>query len=243
MKKQDGSEKKRRDGVSRRDFMKKTATAGTATVAGIAGKRAAEARQPAPLTGDPNITSPSQEASRAASQIPGKAILFAIGDTLIPSAPGDPGYRELEWHGISDEVDRRLEDVTEEDLDLFNKSCVGLLQKRFTELTESKRAEYFNLILKGGSFKDDKLQEKLRTVYDLTREAIFTVYYQNFPQNRWPQDSSGVPLLRPDDTHQITNPNAPGLFTGWDRAGYAGPLTWEEEERRRSYFKKIRWRE
>lgn len=243
MSKQDPIEKKRKDGVSRRDFMKKTATAGTATVVGIAGKRATEARQPNLPAGDPEVTSRSQEASRAAAQVPRKAILFAIGDTLIPSAPGDPGYRDLEWHGISDEVDRRLEDVTEEDLDLFNKSCTGLLQKCFTELTESKRAEYFNLILKEGSLKDDKLQGKLRTVYDLTREAVFTVYYQNFPQNRWPQDANGVPLLRPGDTHQITNPNAPGIFTGWDRAGYAGPLTWEEEQRRRIYFKKIRWRE
>lgn len=243
MSKQDPSEKKPRKGVSRRDFMKKTATAGTATVAGIAGKRAAGARQPAILPGDLETTGQSQEAGRTASQVPRKAILFAIGDTLIPSAPGDPGYRDLEWHGISDEVDRRLEDVTEEDLDLFNKSCVALFQKSFTELTERRRAEYFNLILKEGSLKDDKLQEKLRAVYDLTREAVFTIYYQNFPQNRWPQDSNSVPLLRPGDTHQITNPNSLGMFTGWDRAGYAGPLTWEEEQRRRSYFKKIRWQD
>lgn len=240
MSKQDPVDKKRKRGVSRRDFMKTTATA---TVAGIAGSRATEARQPTVRPGDLEVISQSQEASRVTSQVPRKAILFAFGDTLIPSRPDDPGYRDLEWHGISDEVERRLEDVTEEDLDLFDKSCAAPLQKSFTELSEAKRAEYFNLILKEGSFKDDKLQGKLRTIYDLTREAVFTVYYQNFPQNRWPQDSNGVPLLRPGDTHQITNPNAPGTFTGWDRAGYAGPLTWEEEERRRNYFKKIEWRE
>lgn len=239
--KKDGRNK-RRPGVSRRDFMKKTATAGTTIVAGVAGKRVSEAREPAVIGDDSKATSQSQEAMRT-SQVPRKAILFAIGDTLIPSTPGDPGYRDLEWHGISDEVDNRLEDVTEEDLDLFNKSSMGLLQKRFTELTESSRAEYFNLILKEGSLKDDKLQGKLKTVYELTREAVFTVYYQNFPQHRWPQDSNGVPLVKPGDTHQITNPNEPGLFTGWDRAGYAGPLTWEEEQRRRNYFKKIRWQE
>jgi hypothetical protein len=29
--------------------------------------------------------------------------------------------------------------------------------------------------------------------------------------------------------------------TGWDVAGFRGPLTWEEEERRRAYYKKIDW--
>lgn len=240
MSKQDPTEKKRRERVSRRDFMKKTV--GTATVAGIAGKRAEGGPSTLPES-DAEVATRSQEANNAGMQVPRKAILFAIGDTLIPSAPGDPGYRELEWYGISDEVDRRLEDVTGEDLDMFNKSCTGPLKKCFAELTASKRVEYFNLILKEGSFGNDKLQGKLKTVYELTREAVFTVYYQNFPQNQWPQDSNGVPLLKRGDLHQITNPNAPGIFTGWDRAGYAGPLTWEEEQRRRSYFKKIRWRE
>ncbi len=68
-----------------------------------------------------------------------------------------------------------------------------------------------------------------RGVYDQTREAVFTVYYQNFPEDHWPRDAKRVPLLRAGDEHQITNPSTPDIVTGWDVAGYAGPLTWEEE--------------
>ena len=32
------------------------------------------------------------------------AVVSAMGDALIPSAPGDPGYKDLEAHGISQEV-------------------------------------------------------------------------------------------------------------------------------------------
>jgi hypothetical protein len=31
--------------------------------------------------------------------------------------------------------------------------------------------------------------------------------------------------------------------TGWDVAGFMGPLSWEEEERRREIVKRIDWRE
>jgi hypothetical protein len=172
-----------------------------------------------------------------------REILFAIGDTLIPSAPGDPGYRDLEWYGITGEIDRWMEEMSDDDLELFNRSSVGPLKKKFIELSERDRASYFNLILKEGSFKEEGLQARLKAVYDTTREAVFTVYYQNFPHNSWPRDANRVPLLRPGDAHQITNPSTGEVFTGWDLAGYAGPLTWEEEERRRNYFKKIRWQE
>jgi hypothetical protein len=33
------------------------------------------------------------------------------------------------------------------------------------------------------------------------------------------------------------------LVTGWDIAGFAGPLSWEEEEERRAKYKKINWEE
>ena len=69
------------------------------------------------------------------------------------------------------------------------------------------------------------------------------VYYQNYPEHRIPRDSDDVPILAPGDTHQITNPNTTRLFTGWDLSSFHGPLTWEEEERRRAYYKKIDWSE
>jgi hypothetical protein len=246
MRKQKVKEKKRKQGVSRREFIKNSASAGTVTVTGLAvlkptedysrdagaGSHAGD-QAPAPQPQVEKNSGPSSDR---------RAILFAIGDTLIPSAPRDPGYKDLEWYGITEEISRWLE-MSDEDLSLFNKSSVGPLKKKFTELSERERGDYFNLILKEGSFKDDNLQGKLKAIYGAAREAVFTVYYQNFPQNSWPRDANRVPLVRPGDTHQITNPSTQEIFTGWDLAGYAGPLTWEEEERRRNYFKKIRWQE
>jgi hypothetical protein len=247
MQKQKGKEKKRKRGVSRRDFIKTGAGAGTVTVAGLAVLKSADGR-----SSDESAESPRGDQAaapqppvekRSAPSVNRLAVLFAVGDTLIPSAPGDPGYKDLEWYGITEEINRWLEEMSDDDLGLFDRSSVGPLKKKFTELSERERAAYFNLILKEDSFNDDALQAKLKTVYDAAREAIFTIYYQNFPQSSWPRDASRVPLLRPGDTHQITNPSTKDIFTGWDLAGYAGPLTWEEEERRRSYFKKIRWQE
>ncbi|HXG68269.1 MAG TPA: twin-arginine translocation signal domain-containing protein [Blastocatellia bacterium] len=240
MRKQNGGRKKQKKGVSRRNFIK-GATAGTATAASIVRVKA-EGGQSS-LHAANNFDPAAQEEKRAVPSVNRQAILFAIGDTLIPSAPGDPGYRDLEWYGITREVNRLLEELSDDDLSAFNQGSVGPLQKKFTELSENRRADYFNLILKEGGFQDAALQGKLRGVYDQAREAVFTVYYQNFPQNSWPRDANRMPLLRPGDERQITNPNTPDIFTGWDLAGYAGPLTWEEEERRRNYFKKIRWQE
>ncbi len=275
--------KKSRKGVSRRDFIKTSAGAGTATIVGIAGLRSVEATNNLPAAqsapaipaappedliarqdvaaqyaldpeqelavrayfpiGNPGALPHTREASEQATpKVNRQAVLFAIGDTLIPSAPGDPGYRDLEWYGITQEVSRRLEELPDGNLDYFNRSSAGLYEKPFTELPEARRAEYLNLILKG-EMKDQAAQKRLKDIYSHARELIYTVYYQNFPEDRWPRDSDRVPLLRPGDEHQITNPNTTALVTGWDVAGYAGPLTWEEEERRRNYFKKIRWQQ
>jgi len=272
--------KKSKTGLSRRDFIKTSAGAGTATLVGIAAIGHADARsakpEPQPAVALPEaepaageaLTSqyaldPDQELAvrawfpignpgalphtrDASEQATGKvnrlAVLFTIGDTLIPSAPGDPGYRDLEWYGITEEVSRRLEELPDTDLDYFNRTCVVLYEKAFTELPEDKRVEFFNLILKG-EMKDQAQQKKLKEIYSHARELIYTVYYQNFPEDRWPRDANRVPLLRPGDEHQITNPNTAALVTGWDVTGYAGPLSWEEEERRRNYFKKVRWQE
>lgn len=276
--KQKGKKSKR--SLSRRDFIKTSAGAGTATIVGIAAIGSAGARsaepEPQPAVGLPEpepaagkgLTSqyaldPDQElavranfpignpgalphtreaSEQAAPKVNRLAVLFAIGDTLIPSAPGDPGYRDLEWYGITEEVSRRLEELPDADVDYFNRSCLALYEKAFTELPESKRVEYFDLILKG-EMKDQARHKKLKEIYSHARELIYTVYYQNFPEDRWPRDARRVPLLRPGDEHQITNPNTAAVVTGWDLGGYAGPLTWEEEERRRNYFKKIRWQE
>jgi hypothetical protein len=245
MSKQNPKRKKRKPGVSRRDFIKQSATAGAAAIAGAAALDAVEAQQLS-LRANAPFANPGParrtQGVRVIARVNRHAVLFAIGDTLIPSAPGDPGYRGLEWYGITDEVNRRLE-LPDEELGLFNQSSAGVLGKRFTELSETQRADYFNRILQEGGFKDEALQKRLKETYDHVRELVFLVYYQNFPEHSWPRDANRVPLVRPGDEHQITNPNTAQIFTGWDAAGYAGPLTWEEEERRRSYFKKINWQE
>ncbi|HKA21705.1 MAG TPA: hypothetical protein VKN18_25735 [Blastocatellia bacterium] len=239
---------KKDKGVSRRDFIRTTATAGTVTIAGMAGIKAAEDGPPSsgsPTTLHSGSDAEEQTTSReqAFPRVNRQAILFAIGDTLIPSAPGDPGYRDLEWKGITDEINRRLEEFPDADLELFDRSSSEQLGGAFVHLQENQRAEYFNRILQTGGFKDETLQTKLKEIYAHVREIVFTVYYQNYPEDRWPNDAHRVPLLANGDDHQITNPNTQEIFTGWDRAGYPGPLTWSEEERRRNYFKKIRWQE
>jgi hypothetical protein len=72
---------------------------------------------------------------------------------------------------------------------------------------------------------------------------VLVVYYQNYPEHRLARDKNDVPILPPGDQHQITNPNTERIVTGWDVAGFRGPLTWEEEERRRAYYKTIDWQE
>jgi hypothetical protein len=234
--------KKDQPSVTRRDFIKRSATAGTMTVAGLATRTSAEGKtESAPARSD--SASAKRAENDAASTVDRHAVLLAMGDTLIPSAPGDPGYKDLEWYGITSEVNRRLAELPDADLELFSQSSREPLGKEFAQLSAKQRADYFNLILQADGIKDQSLRDKLRAVYDLVREVVLTVYYQNFPQNHWPVDEHRVPMLRSGDRHQITNPNTPEIPTGWDLAGYAGPLTWEEEERRRNYFKKIRWQE
>lgn len=250
MRKQKGKDKKQKKGVSRRDFIRTSATAGTVTIAGMAGVKAIGAEPETSTRANvqgakPDSGTPGQGSAREQTfpRVNRQAILFAIGDTLIPSAPGDPGYKDLEWYGITEEINRRLDEFPDADLEFFNKSSAGPFGNHFTQLPPTRRADYFNQILQAGGFNDEALQKKLKEVYSHVREIVFTVYYQNFPEDHWPHDANRVPLPGPDADRQITNPSTAGIVTGWDQAGYAGPLTWAEEERRRNYFKKIRWQE
>lgn len=250
--------KKRKKELSRRDFVKQGAAVGTAMLVGTSALGAAEAAETAGPSSAPSLA-PSlhvgfpigdrnfEVRTRADTGsvnlgVARQAILFAIGDVLIPSAPGDPGYRDLEWHGITEEVSTRTE-IRDGDLDLFNRSSEGVLGKPFTELGGKERADYLHRIIDGSASKDESVQAKLVETYLHVREMVFTIYYQNYPEDSWPRDARGVPLLKPGDAHQVTNPNTARVATGWNLAGYSGPLTWEEEERRRRYFKKIKWQE
>lgn len=209
--------------VSRRDFLKTTGMGAAAIPAvGVVATQQAEAQAATDRT----------------------AVIAALGDTIIPSDPGDPGYRTLEPYNITAEVMKGLTGLSNDDLALFNNGASSFFSgKAFLELGESERAEYLNLIIDGSRIADQQLRGKLQSVYRLTRIRVLVVYYQNYPEHRLPRDANDVPILPPGDTHQITNPNTERVVTGWDVAGFRGPLTWEEEERRREYYKKIDWKE
>jgi hypothetical protein len=168
------------------------------------------------------------------------AIVSALGDALIPSAPGDPGYRDLEAHGISQEVLKGLQGLSDDLLGALNRSSQELFEgKNLVDLEEKEREKYLKAIIGGQSFVDQGTLLKLQTAYKLLRLRILTVYYQNFPENRVPKDARGVPTT--PDPHQISNPNTRELVTGWDVANYPGPVTWQEEEKLRARMKNILW--
>src|ERR1700686_3222536 len=75
------------DELNRREFVK-TTVAGTAILASAS-------------------ASPLEAA--AAPMDPNKQIVSALGSVFVPSKPGDPGYKELEAHGITDFVMQKLE--------------------------------------------------------------------------------------------------------------------------------------
>ena len=215
------SEEKKK--VTRRDFVKATGVAATGAAVATVGVRSA-------------VGAGALDVDRA-------GIVGAMGDTFVPTDAGDPGYRVLEGHNITAEVLKELE-VSEEDLALFNSEAGGMFGGRtFVQLKEEERGKYFEAVDGGkvGSNKEvtGKLQRALRRV----RQRVYQVYYSNYPEHAMPRDKNGVPILPVGDQHQITNPNTKGLVTGWDVAGFMGPLTWQEEERRREKVKKIDWKE
>ncbi|HKZ01701.1 MAG TPA: gluconate 2-dehydrogenase subunit 3 family protein [Pyrinomonadaceae bacterium] len=173
-----------------------------------------------------------------------RAVFAALGDTLIPTDPGEPGYKSLETYKITEEVMKGLTSITDAELEALNRGSAEFFAGRdFLQLTESQRADYLRLIIDGSQFTNKTQLDTLRKVYERTRTRVFTVFYQNYPENVIPRDRRGVPILKPGDKHQITNPNTRELVTGWDIAGFEGPLSWEEEEERRAKFKKINWQQ
>ncbi|MBI2821904.1 MAG: twin-arginine translocation signal domain-containing protein [Acidobacteria bacterium] len=207
--------------VSRRQFLKTTGIGAGAAVATLGG---------------------IQPEAAAAPETDHAAVVAAMGDTLIPSEPGDAGYMTLQPYNITAEVLKGLA-VSDQDLALFDDRAQGIFPgKRFVQLDASERQAYFDAVFSGERFDKEsgaKLQQTLRRV----RQRVFEVFYSNYPEHALARDSQGIPVLPAGDKHQITNPNSKALVTGWDIAGFRGPLTWEEEERRRQLLKKIDWRE
>lgn len=188
-----------------------------------------------------------------------KQFFAAFGDTLIPTATGYPGYKRLEAHGITDEVMKSLTGIAADDLNVFNASAREFFDKPFVELGEVDRTTFLERVVatfpadtfaappamrdaQGARLPQEQL-ERIQRVFRLTRTVMFNVFYQNFPENRIQRDAQKAPVLPAGDQHQILNPNTAALITGWDVANFPGPLSWDEEEKRRAYWKKIHWHE
>ncbi|OFW28192.1 MAG: hypothetical protein A3J28_15410 [Acidobacteria bacterium RIFCSPLOWO2_12_FULL_60_22] len=225
------------DKITRREFAKQT-VAGTAMLAAAsAGALELVAQSPA----GPGLN---------------KQVVAALGSVFIPSRPGDPGYKDLESHGITDYVleglpvggdvggdpRREIEEsgsIEHEALEAFNSTAKEFFGgKTFLDLDEKQREEYLGLIVDGKKIADAQLRIRLQAFYRGARARILSVYYSNYPEHEIKRDAKGKPILKPGDPHQITNPNTTKIVTGWDICGFSGPLTWEEEERRRAIAKK-----
>ncbi len=204
--------------ISRREFVKQT-VAGTAILAGA--------------------SSGVMGAAAAAPMDPHKQIISALGTLYVPSKAGDPGYKELEAHGISDYV---LQEFPTAEIDGFNSGSQQFFDgKAFLDLDDKQREQYLTLIADGKGISDAELRAKLQGFYRASRNRILKVYYSNYPLNEVKRNPEGEAILHPGDTHQISNPNVwkdKKLVTGWDIAGFKGPLGWEEEEQIRAQAKK-----
>jgi choline dehydrogenase-like flavoprotein len=201
------------DEITRREFVKKTVV-GTAVLAGTTGAL--------PL---------SAVDSRS------KQIAAALGATFIPTGSGDPGYKELEAYGITDYV---MKDLPEEGLEGFSSGAKQFFDgKTFLELDDKQREQYLELVIDGSRITGEEERSQLQTFYRAARNRVLSVYYKNFPESALPRTDKGEIIHRAGDTHQISNPNTKKMVTGWDVAGYQGPLDLEEEQRMRTRMKNI----
>jgi hypothetical protein len=208
------SEKKK--ATSRRDFVRK-ATLGSAAAAFL----------------------PKSVAAALADR---KKILAALGDTIIPSKPGDPGFRDMEPHGIIEEIDKTLGAFKDGDFEALNQASAPLFGGRtFVELSKAERSDFVSLLVAGDQFPDKGSRTALQRLYRLVRISVLRIFYSNFPESGIPRDADGIPVLPPGDLHQITVPNTKNLVTAWDLVGYRGPLTWEQEQEMRSRVQEVHW--
>ena len=180
--------------------------------------------------------------ARAADSADRHQILSALGDTIVPSKPGDPGFKDLEPYGITKEVNKSLSPLKDQDFVAFNDAAVPLFQGRtFVDLGEEERSRFLTMLVGGEGFPAGMARQPLQRFYRLVRLSVLRVFYSNFPENKIARDSDGVPLLAPGDTHQVPAPNTKKLVTGWDIANYRGPLTWEQEDEMRRRTQQIHW--
>jgi hypothetical protein len=210
------------DEISRREFVKRS-VAGSAAIA----------------AGSSALLASATPATPALDLDKRHQLVAALGDLFVPSAPGDPGYKDLEQYGITDYVLKNLklsDDLVQAFIDGAKQLFAG---KTFLELDGKQREQYLETIVDGDKIADEKQRTQLQTIFRASRARILTVYYTNYPENNVKRNDQGEAILKPGDKHQITNPNTKQVVTGWDVAGFKGPMEWEEEEQRRATMKKM----
>ena len=162
--------------------------------------------------------------------------IFHVG-LMFPSKSFSHGFVDLEPHGIVQAVSNTLVSLDDSPLERFNQSPAPLFQGRtFVELDQDERVDFLNR-----EIAEESGDPAVKRVYKLVRIAVLNVFYSNFPEHKVARDADGIPILKPGDRHQITNPNTDQLVTGWDVAGYRGPLSWEQEEQMRTNMQKVHW--
>ena len=162
------------DDISRREFVKQT-VAGTAILAGA--------------------SSGVISAASAAPMEPQKQVVSALGALYIPSASGDPGYKELEAHGITEYV---LQEFPTAEIDGFNTAAQQFFEgKSFLDLDEKQREQYLGQIADGKTISDAELRTKLQAFYRAARTRILKVYYGNYPAHEVKRNTEGEAVLAP----------------------------------------------
>ena len=169
-----------------------------------------------------------------------QTLVAALGDLFVPSAAGDPGYKDLEKYGITEYVLKNLPVGEGSLLEGFNETAKQFFGgKSFLELDEKQKEQYLELVLDEKKITDPQVRAQLLAFYRAARTRILTVYFQNYPEHEVKHNPDGTIVFKPGDTHQITNPNTKKMVTGWDITGHRGPMDWEEEEYQRELMKKV----
>src|SRR5579871_4118768 len=69
-----------------------------------------------------------------------KKLIAALGNTLIPTSEGYPGYQHLEQYGITDEILKGLQMLSARDLTVFNTAAGEVFSgKTFLDLEPEQR--------------------------------------------------------------------------------------------------------
>ena len=175
------------DEISRRDFVKQSGQVATGGVVVAA------------------VAANALSAAAALDDLRNK-LIAALGDLFVPSAPSDPGYKDLERYGITDYVLKSLP-VESATLEQFNETARQFFGgASFLELDPKQKEQYLAFILDAEKIADANTRRQLVGLYRVARTRILNVYYQNFPEHEVKHNPDGTIVSKPGDTHQIPIP-------------------------------------